>query len=56
MQEETNVSEIELALLDDDVVALHAIARRIEQAIGKGTLSDDLRHAADKLNGLLKGF
>jgi len=56
MQDATKISEIELALLDEDVVLLHAIARRVEQSLGKGTLSEDLRHAADRLNALLKRY
>ena len=49
-------SEIELAMLDQDVVDLHSIARRIEALIGRGSLSDDLRHVADRLNALLKRY
>ncbi len=57
MQDETKqVSEIELAMLDQDVIDLHSIARRIETTIGQGQLSADLRHAADRLNALLKRY
>jgi uncharacterized protein YpuA (DUF1002 family) len=57
MQDETKqVSEIELAMLDQDVIELHNIARRIEKNIGQGQLSDDLRHVADRLNALLKRY
>lgn len=52
MQEEIN--EIELAMLDEDVIQLHNIARRIENRIGVGTLSEDIRRAADTLNELIK--
>ena len=40
--------------LDDDVITLHNIARKIEQTIGNGKLSDDVRHAADRLSEILK--
>jgi hypothetical protein len=54
MQEEIN--EIELAMLDEDVIQLHTIARHIETTIGTGSLSEDIRRAADKLNELLKRY
>ena len=41
-------------ILDDDVITLHNIARKIEQTIGNGKLSDDVRHAADRLSEILK--
>jgi hypothetical protein len=57
MQEETKkISEIELSMLDQDVIDLHSIARRIEQCVGRGELSNDLRHVADRLNALLKRY
>ena len=57
MQDETKKpSEIELAMLDQDVIELHNIARRIEKNIGQGQLSDDLRHIADRLHSLLKRY
>ena len=57
MQEEIKqISETELAMLDEDVIQLHNIARHIEQSIGRGQLSDDLRHVADKLHALLKRY
>lgn len=57
MQEETkNISEIELAMLDEDIIQLHNIARHVEQTIGRGQLSDDLRHIADRLHTVLKGY
>lgn len=40
--------------LNDAVVELHNIARLIEQEIGTGKLSEDVRAAADRLNQLLK--
>jgi len=50
------INEIELAMLDDDVIQLHNIARHLEQTIGVGTLSEDIRKAADRLNEILKGY
>ena len=52
MQDEIN--NIQLALLDEDVVQLHNIARHVEQTIGVGTLSEDIRKAADRLCDILK--
>jgi hypothetical protein len=40
--------------LKDEIIKLHDIARKIEQEIGKGQLSEDIRNAADRLNTLLK--
>jgi hypothetical protein len=40
--------------LEDAIVALHDIARVIEQEIGIGKLSEDIRGCADKLNKLIK--
>ena len=39
--------------LNDAVVQLHDIARLIEQSIGTGQLSIDIRSAADRLNVLI---
>lgn len=36
------------------VIQLHDIARAVEQNIGKGQLSDDIRQCADRLNALIK--
>jgi hypothetical protein len=36
------------------VIQLHDIARAVEQGIGKGQLSDDIRQCADLLNDLIK--
>lgn len=52
MQDEIN--EIELAMLDDDVIQLHNIARHIEKTIGVGNLSEDIRKAADRLHEILQ--
>jgi hypothetical protein len=38
--------------LVDAVIALHDIARTIEQEIGRGQLSDDVRSCADRLHEL----
>lgn len=55
MQDETKTNEIELAMLEQDVIQLHNIARHLEQAFGQpGQLSDDIRQAADRLSTLLK--
>ena len=40
--------------LDDAVIKLHDIARLIEQQVGTGQLSADVRHCADRLSELLK--
>jgi hypothetical protein len=40
--------------LKDEIIKLHDIARKIEQEIGVGQLSQDIRQAADRLNELLK--
>ena len=42
--------------LKDAVTQLHDIARLIENEIGKGTLAQDVRQCADRLNTLLKPF
>ncbi len=56
LEETKQVSEIDLVILDQDVIELHNIARRIEKNIGQGQLSNDLRHVADRLNALLKRY
>jgi hypothetical protein len=38
----------------DGIIKLHDIARLIEQELGQGNLSDDVRNCADRLNVLLK--
>ena len=40
--------------LDQAVIRLHEIARLIEQQIGSGQLSEDVRNCADRLSDLLK--
>jgi hypothetical protein len=40
--------------LDDAVIRLHEVARLIEQQIGTGQLSADVRSCADRLSDLLK--
>ncbi len=41
-------------MLEERVIQLHDIARQIEQEIGKGSLSEDIRRDADRLHNLLK--
>jgi len=41
-------------MLADEIIKLHDIARKIEQEIGAGQLSEDIRKAADRLSALLK--
>ena len=36
------------------IIRLHDIAREVEQKIGVGALSDDIRACADRLNDLNK--
>jgi hypothetical protein len=40
--------------LDERVIQLHDIARQIEQELGSGSLSQDLRRSADRLHELIK--
>jgi hypothetical protein len=40
--------------LDAAIILLHDIARSIEQQIGQGQLSEDIRRCADRLNDLQK--
>lgn len=40
--------------LDQEVIELHHIARKIENNIGVGKLSEDLRSVADRLHELIK--
>ena len=39
--------------LEQRVIDLHNIAREIEQEIGRGKLSEDLRNCADRLHNLV---
>jgi hypothetical protein len=39
--------------LQDKIIQLHDIARAIEQEIGVGQLSEDIRKAADRLSEVL---
>ena len=55
MLEETNVTELELEMLDQEVIKLHEIARTLERTFGgRGQLSDDIRNCADRLSELLR--
>lgn len=38
--------------LVDAVITLHNVARLIEEAVGRGQLSDDVRQCADRLHAL----
>lgn len=40
--------------LDEAVIRLHDVARLVEQQIGQGQLSTDIRKCADRLSDLLK--
>lgn len=40
--------------MEDEVIKLHEIARKVEQEIGVGQLSESIREAADKLSNLIK--
>jgi len=37
----------------DEIIKLHDIARKIEQEIGVGPLSEDIRKAADRLHEVI---
>ena len=37
----------------DEIIKLHDIARKIEQEIGQGQLSEDIRKAADRLHEVI---
>ena len=39
--------------LKDEIIKLHDIARKIEQEIGQGQLSEDIRKAADRLHEVI---
>jgi hypothetical protein len=39
--------------LKDKIIQLHDIARAVEQQIGQGQLSEDIRKAADRLHEVL---
>jgi hypothetical protein len=39
--------------LKDKIIELHNIARLVEQEIGVGQLSQDIRKAADRLNEVI---
>ena len=57
MQDVTKPSEIELAVLNDEVIKLHEVARTLERAFGgRGQISDDIRNCADRLHELLKRY
>jgi hypothetical protein len=37
----------------DEIIKLHDIARKVEQQIGVGQLSEDIRQAADRLSEIV---
>jgi hypothetical protein len=49
--ERPHMNDIEQAIID-----LHNIARLVENKIGFGQLSDDIRRCADRLNTVKKQF
>jgi hypothetical protein len=40
--------------LDEAIIQLHDVARTVEQQVGHGALSDDIRKCADRLAALVK--
>ncbi len=40
--------------IEERIIQLHDIARHVEQEIGVGQLSEDIRKTADRLSDLLK--
>lgn len=51
------INEIEAVMLEQDVIALHDIARHLEKVFGQpGRLSDDIRATADRLSQLLQRY
>lgn len=40
--------------LEEAVMQLHNVARQVEQEIGRGLLSEDIRDCADRLHKLVK--
>jgi hypothetical protein len=40
--------------LDEAIIQLHDVARIVEQQIGAGPLSEDIRKCADRLNDVIK--
>jgi hypothetical protein len=40
--------------LDEAIIQLHDVARAVEQQIGTGQLSEDIRNCADRLNTVIK--
>lgn len=45
---------VERGELEQDIILLHDIARRLERNLGKGTITEDLRKIADRVNNLVK--
>lgn len=40
--------------LEEAVIQLHNVARLLEQEVGRGQLSDDIRDCADRLHKLVR--
>jgi uncharacterized protein YecA (UPF0149 family) len=51
LKQGANIMDFDIEYL---VIRLHDIAREIEQKIGKGELSDDIRQCADRLSDVNK--
>lgn len=47
-------TEYKYNTLDEVVIELHALARIIEREIGEGSLSQDIRNCADRVNATIK--
>ena len=55
MQDETNITELDLVVLEQEVINLHNAARAVEQTFGgRGPLSEDIRSCADRLSDVLR--
>jgi hypothetical protein len=57
MQDATNITELDLVVLEQEVINLHNAARALEQAFGgPGPLSENIRSCADRLSDILKVY
>lgn len=45
---------LEREALNQEVILLHDIARRLEQNLGPGSITEDLREIADRIANLIK--
>lgn len=48
-----NLNDATKHQLSDAVIAMHNAARLLEENIGRGTLSENIRHDADKLSDIV---